>query len=112
MTNRGLVALTNAAVEEFKARNPAEYVKYKRIAEETGKSIEEVIKMFNIQKSGEISRTTAFKEYNDLIANPMAKAEMERRYPGGFEDYFRVLQGGGAGGGGGKVDTSNPLLRQ
>jgi hypothetical protein len=112
LENRGLVALTNAAVEELKARNPAEYVKYKRIAEETGKSIEEVIKMFNIQKSGEISRTTAFKEYNDLIANPLSKEETKRLYPGGFEDYFRVLQGGGAGGGGGKVDTSNPLLRQ
>lgn len=117
LENRGLVALTNAAVEEFKARNPAEYVKYKRIAEEIGKPIEEVIKMFNIQKSGEISRTTAFKEYNDLIANPMSKAEIDKRYPGGFEDYFRALQGGaaqggGAGGGGGKVDTSNPLLRQ
>lgn len=96
---RGLGALTNAAVEEFKARNPAEYVKYKRIAEETGKPIEEVIKMFNMQKSGEISRTTAFKEYNDLIANPMSKAEIDKRYPGGFEDYFRALQGGAGGGG-------------
>jgi hypothetical protein len=112
LENRGLVALTNAAVEQFKATNPAEYVKYKRIAEETGKSIEEVIKMFNIQKSGEISRTTAFKEYNDLIANPLSREETKRLYPGGFDDYFRVLQGGGAGGGGGKVDTSNPLLRQ
>jgi hypothetical protein len=112
LENRGLVALTNAAVEEFKARNPAEYVKYKRIAEETGKPIEEVIKMFNMQKSGEISRTTAFKEYNDLIANPLSREEIKRLYPGGFEDYFRALQGGGAGGGGGKVDTSNPLLRQ
>lgn len=112
LENRGLVALTNAAVEEFKARNPAEYVKYKRIAEETGKPIEEVIKMFNMQRSGEISRTTAFKEYNDLMANPLSREETKRLYPGGFDDYFRVLQGGGAGGGGGKVDTSNPLLRQ
>ncbi len=99
LENRGLVALTNAAVEEFKARNPAEYVKYKRIAEETGKPIEEVIKMFNMQRSGEISRTTAFKEYNDLIANPMSKAEIDKRYPGGFDDYFRALQGGAGGGG-------------
>ena len=111
LENRGLVALTNAAVERFKAENPAEYVKYKKIAEETGKPIEEVIKMFNMQKSGEISRTTAFKEYNDLIANPLSREEIKRLYPGGFEDYFRALQGG-AGGGGGKVDTSNPLLRQ
>ncbi len=104
LENRGLVALTNAAVEEFKARNPAEYVKYKRIAEETGKPIEEVIKMFNMQRSGEISRTTAFKEYNDLIANPISKAEIDKRYPGGFDDYFRALQGGGpAPAAGGKV---------
>ena len=104
LENRGLVALTNAAVEEFKARNPAEYVKYKRIAEETGKPIEEVIKMFNMQRSGEISRTTAFKEYNDLIANPLSREEIKRLYPGGFEDYFRALQGGGpAPAAGGKV---------
>jgi hypothetical protein len=104
LENRGLVALTNAAVEEFKARNPAEYVKYKKIAEETGKPIEEVIKMFNMQRSGEISRTTAFKEYNDLIANPLSREEIKRLYPGGFDDYFRALQGGGpAPAAGGKV---------
>ena len=103
MEVRGLSALTNAAVEELKARNPAEYVKYKRIAEDTGKPIEEVIKMFNMQKSGEVSRTTAFKEYNDLIANPMTKAEIDKRYPGGFEDYFRALQGGAGPAAGGKV---------
>jgi hypothetical protein len=105
LENRGLIALTNAAVEEIKARNPAEYVKYKRISEDTGKPIEEVIRMFNMQKSGEISRTTAFKEYNDLIANPMSKAEIDKRYPGGFEDYFRALQGGAGGGGGSSLSV-------
>lgn len=110
LENRGLVALTNAAVEEFKARNPAEYVKYKRIAEETGKPIEEVIKMFNMQRSGEISRTTAFKEYNDLIANPLSKEEIKRLYPGGFEDYFRALQGGAGGSGGGASLTMGQVV--
>ncbi|NDC49021.1 MAG: hypothetical protein EBZ61_08105 [Micrococcales bacterium] len=100
LENRALVALTNAAVEEFKNNNPAEYQKYKRISESTGKPIEEVIKMFTGGRSGEITRTTAFKEYNDLIANPMFKAEIDKRYPGGFEDYFRALQGGAPAAGG------------
>jgi hypothetical protein len=60
--------------------------------------------MFNMQRSGEISRTTAFKEYNDLIANPLSREEIKRLYPGGFDDYFRALQGGGpAPAAGGKV---------
>jgi len=100
LENRALVALTNAAVEEFKNNNPAEYQKYKRVSESTGKPIEEVIKMFTGGRSGEITRTTAFKEYNDLIANPMFKAEIDKRYPGGFEDYFRALQGGAPAAGG------------
>jgi hypothetical protein len=56
--------------------------------------------MFTGGRSGEITRTTAFKEYNDLIANPMFKAEIDKRYPGGFEDYFRALQGGAPAAGG------------
>jgi hypothetical protein len=100
LENRALVALTNAAVEKFKNDNPAEYQKYKRISQDTGKPIEEVIKMFTGGRSGEITRTTAFKEYNDLIANPMFKAEIDKRYPGGFEDYFRALQGGAPAAGG------------
>jgi hypothetical protein len=100
LENRALVALTNAAVEKFKNDNPVEYQKYKRISQDTGKPIEEVIKMFTGGRSGEITRTTAFKEYNDLIANPMFKAEIDKRYPGGFEDYFRALQGGAPAAGG------------
>ncbi len=51
-------------------------------------------------KSGEISRAVAFKEYNDLITNPMTKLEANAKYPGGFEDYWRALQGGMAPAGG------------
>ena len=95
-----LTAQTEAAkfaLGELQVSNPSQWVTINNIAKSSGKSPVDVFMMTQgVAKSGEISRTTAFKEYNDLIANPMSKNEMNKQYPGGFEDYFRALQGGGA----------------
>jgi hypothetical protein len=99
-----LTAQTEAAkfaLGKLQVENPSQWVTINNIAKSSGKSPVDVFMMTQgVAKSGEISRTTAFKEYNDLIANPMSNNEMKKLYPGGFEDYFRALQGGDGGGGG------------
>jgi hypothetical protein len=45
---------------------------------------------FGSQRTGEITRTTAFKEYNDLVEKDLA-GKFQKQYPT-FEDYWRAMQ--------------------
>lgn len=64
---------------------------------------------FGSQRTGEITRTTAFKEYNDLVEKDIV-GKFQKQYPT-FEDYWKAVQKQAGAAPAGTVDTSNPLLR-
>jgi hypothetical protein len=124
MEIKGLGFLTNAAVEDFRTRNPTKYMEAKRISEDTGKPIEEVIKMLNFGGAGSAG-SLADKAYDNVMRRAQVDLSFQMKInqdPQALQDAInaetRRLQSGGAapaaggGGVGGKVDTSNPLLRQ
>ena len=103
-------------VEMIKNQNPAMYQTLANIAQEQrakgnkGYTTLDALRDYQgTAKSGEISRAVAFKEYNDLITNPMTKLEANAKYPGGFEDYWRALQGGMAPAGGKQPATGGKV---
>lgn len=103
-------------IEMIKNQNPAMYQTLANIAQEQrakgnkGYTTLDALRDYQgTAKSGEISRAVAFKEYNDLITNPMTKLEANAKYPGGFEDYWRALQGGMAPAGGKQPATGGKV---
>jgi hypothetical protein len=99
MENTATVKGAEVAVNTMKVLYPDQYMTFKRMAEDesapgkkvTAFDIFKASKTAGIEQKGEISRTTAFKEYNDSFM-------LQNRYPN-FESYWKALQaqaGGGA----------------
>jgi hypothetical protein len=102
MENQATVKGAEIAVNAMKVNYPDQYMTFKRMAEDqsapgkkvTAFDIFMASKTAGIEQKGEISRTTAFKEYNDSFM-------LQNRYPN-FESYWKALQAqAGMGGGGG-----------
>jgi hypothetical protein len=99
MENQATVKGAEIAVNAMKVNYPDQYMTFKRMAEDQSTPGKKVTpfdifmasKTAGIEQKGEISRTTAFKEYNDSFM-------LQNRYPN-FESYWKALQaqaGGGA----------------
>ena len=108
MENQATVKGAEIAVNAMKVNYPEQYMLFKRMAEDQSTPGKKVTpfdiymasKTAGIEQRGEISRTTAFKEYNDSFM-------LQSKYKN-FEDYWRNLQT--QTGGGGSVTPSSAAV--